>query len=197
MKIRKFSEILSAAVILFSVGLYFFKSPYWYYSGVYGVWLLFDNLSHRVGNKTTLDILLKKQYAKFVLLYVLLFVVGFSIEYMGRTLLGFWVYPLVPSLIMNTIGLAGYPFILMSFKESFELARKVVKNQYAAVISSMIINIAIWEIPNVYSGDWAYRIPFVDIAFFGVNLVVVFGWIILIAVPIFVYYLTDKLAKLF
>lgn len=44
----------------------------------------------------------------------------------------------------------------------------------------MLLCVLIWEVPNVYSKDWIYRIPYISIEIFHINILVAAGWITLI-----------------
>jgi len=190
---RKVSCFISAIIIAISILLFALKSAYWYYPAVYGVWLFFDNLSFLRGNKTTLDLLIEKKYKKFIVLYLSLFVFGFSIEFFGRMILNLWTYPLVDPIILNTIGLIGYPFILMSYRETYVFLNSFLKNSLFSVLLSMLFGITIWEVPNVFSNNWIYKIPYVTFEIFHINIVVIVGWVILILGPIYIYGIQKRL----
>jgi hypothetical protein len=145
------------------------------------------------GNKTTLDLLIDKEYKKFFTLYTFLYFFGFFIELFGRMILSLWNYPTANLFVMNTIGLLGYPFILMSFREAYEFLRSIFKNVILSTIIAMLIGILIWELPNIYSGDWIYVIPYITMEIFHVNLVVAVGWVILIWGPVYIYRIVDEM----
>lgn len=190
---RKASCFISAIIIAISILLFALKSAYWYYPAVYGVWLFFDNLSFLRGNKTTLDLLIEKKYKKFIVLYLSLFVFGFLIEVFGRMILNLWTYPLVDPIILNTIGLIGYPFILMSYRETYVFLNSFLKNSLFSVLLSMLFGITIWEVLNVFSNNWIYKIPYVTFEIFHINIVVIVGWVILILGPIYIYGIQNRL----
>jgi hypothetical protein len=184
--------ILGAVITLVSACLYFIKNPYWYYLGVIGIWILFDNLASSYNNKTTLDLLISKNYKKLSLIYILLFMLGLLIEVVGRIILGLWSYPLVSQLVANTLGIILYPFILMSFRETYQFVKSNLNNKTISGLVSMLIGIIVWEVPNLFSSDWVYNIPFVTFSLFKINIVVIVGWAILIVLPVCVYNLLDK-----
>ena len=61
-----------------------------------------------------------------------------------------------------------------------------IKNHISIPIS-MLLGIVIWEIPNIYSKDWIYTIPYITYEIFHINLVVILGWILLILGPVYIY----------
>jgi hypothetical protein len=185
--LRKIFFIASLIIIIFSALLYIKGNHYWYYPAVVGVWLFFDYLSYLRKNKTIFGLLINKEYKKFFKIYLGLFVLGALIEIVGRIMAKFWIYPLQNPLIMNIITFLFYPFILMSFVESYNLIYSLTKNKIVSTLLSMLIGIIIWEIPNIYSQDWVYQIPYINLEIFNLNIVVVIGWIFLILGPLYVY----------
>lgn len=179
--------IFGITITLFGITLYLLKNPYWHYPAVIGMWIFFDSLSSWKQNKTTLDLIINKQYKKFALIYIGLFLFGFFIEFVGRILLHLWTYPRLTPLFFNFIEFFIYPFILMSFREMYNFICSLVKNTALATLGSMILGILIWEIPNLFSNDWIYNIPFIHLEIFKINIVVIIGWILLIKGPVQVY----------
>lgn len=184
---RKTSLILSILLIFISIILYNIKNHYWYYPAVIGAWLLFDYLSHLYKNKTTLDLLIKKQYKRFIKVYIALSFFGILIEIGGIKLLKFWSYTYLTPLILIISVPILYPFILMSFREMYNFIHSLVKNNFLSVILSMILGIIIWEVPNIYSQDWIYKIPYITFEIFHINIIIIFSWVILILGPIYIY----------
>ena len=197
MRIRTFSWIVSVLTLLLAIFLYVFRNPYWYYPAVIGVWLFFDNLSQLRGQKTTLDFLLKSKPRRGLSLYFSLFLLGFFIEIIGRIFLNLWQYPRLPSFVVNTITFLFYPFILMSFRETYIFTQSFFKHPLPSVIVSMLFGILIWEIPNVYSQDWVYTIPSVTLEIFHINIIIIFGWVFLILGSLWVYQFTHLNKKFF
>ena len=190
---RKIISILTVLLIIISLWLYIDKSPFWYYTGVIAIWFLFDNLSHYVKNNTTLDLLIKKDYKPFFKIYLTLLILSVIIEVIGSLILGLWIYPklwaLVPFwflLVMNILGYLLYPIILISCIEMFNFFKYLTKNYFLAVISAMLVGIIIWEIPNIFSQDWIYQIPFITGEILRINIVVIIGWAILIIGPVYI-----------
>ena len=184
---RKVSWIISVILIIVSAYMYSKRSFYWYYVGVIGVWLLFDNLSTYMKRKTTLDLLLQGKYSKFIELYIFLAILGILIEAIGNWLFGFWSYTYLTKTVEYISIPLFYPFILMSFAESYNWIYSFNRNKIYSTILAMIIGIIIWEIPNVYSKDWIYVIPYFKTEIFGIPILIIFAWWFLISVPLYVY----------
>ena len=194
------SLIIGITIIILSVILYISNSPYWFFPAPIGIWLLFDSLSSLRKNKTTLDLLIAKDYKKFFMIYGVLFILGLLIESLGVVILNFWSYALVnyqtdiPSILnrlskypLEGLGLFIWPFILMSFREMYNFLHSFIKKNILTVISAMLLGIIIWEIPNIFSKDWVYSIPYITLEIFHINIVVIISWVILILGPLYVY----------
>ncbi|MBI2547361.1 MAG: hypothetical protein HYW23_02855 [Candidatus Aenigmarchaeota archaeon] len=191
--IRSFSFVLSITIILMSLILYTSQKHYWFYPATIGVWLFFDNLSHLVNNKTSIDLLIKKEYKKFLTLYLLLSIFGSLIELFGNFLLGLWSYTYLSPIMVAISTLLFYPFILLSFKETFDAVKSRVKNFPISLVLSMLIGIIVWEIPNLYSNDWIYKMPFANITILQLNPIVIIGWSVLVLGPVFINKFNDKI----
>jgi len=182
---RLLSLIIGLILIKIAIVQYATTCIFWYYPGAIGMFLLFDNLCHMRGRKTTLDFLFEKKFKRFVLLYVGLAILALVIEILGMY---FWKYTYFHSytyvFIMTVIF---YPPHMMGFKEMFEFVRTYLKNFPLSVIGAMILGIIIWEIPNIFSKDWIYSIPFISFEIFHINIIVIIGWVILILGPYYVY----------
>jgi len=191
---------IGVIIIVVSIILYLKGSSYWFYPAPIGFWLFFDILSNWRGNKTTIDLLYKKDYWKFIKFYIGLFIFGMVIEAVGSILFNLWSYkltnylPTISTVIESTIskplrilGWFIYPFMLMQFKGLYQIVKSSFKSGVISTLLSMLIGITIWEVPNVYSQDWIYQIPFSNFEIFKINLVVVVGWVILIWAPIILY----------
>jgi len=192
--IRNISIIIAPLIIIFSMILYYQKSPFWFNPAVVGFWLLFDNISHTLKNKTTLDLIIDKKYIKFLDLYFLLIVLAVFIEGTGSLLLKFWSYPKLWSFqplsklaIVNIIGYLFYPFIFMSFRELYSLLLSKLKNNITTITLATLLSIIIWEIPNNTSLDWVYSIPFINLEIANINIFILATWILLILIPIYIY----------
>jgi len=152
--IRKIIFIFALIISIASISSAFFKIHNWYYPATISVWLVFDYLTYRMKNKTTLDLLINANYQKFIILFLSLAILGALIEIIGNLLLNFWTYPFLnPTAIIFTLPLF-YPFILMSFIEMFVFINSLLKSHVFSLLASMFVGIIIWEIPNLYSQDW-------------------------------------------
>jgi len=72
-------------------------------------------------------------------------------------------------------------------KESYTFFNHFIKNKIFAIIISMLVGIIIWEIPNLFTQDWIYIIPFIPWEILQINIVVIIGWPILIIGPVYIY----------
>jgi hypothetical protein len=177
------------SVIAFSAA--FLKIHYWHYLAVIGVWFMFDYLSSLKNGNTTLQVFRKKK-SDFFRLYTILFFMGCSIELVGRFILHWWTYPPLKSTALELTLVIFYPFILMSFREMYSSIRIIIRNDALTFALSMLAGIIIWEIPNMYSLDWVYTVPYSQAEIFNLPLIVVFGWAILIGFPLFAYSMVLK-----
>ena|SRR3989344_661945 len=174
-------KVLLTSIITIAVStlLYIYKIPYWYYTGVFGVWLLFAYLSSLKGNKTTLN-LNKKQ---FIYLYISLSIFGILIELIGRAVLNWWHYPRTSPIITNIAIVFLYPIILISFIEMYNFIISSIKKPLVATLLSVVAGIIIWEVPNIYSKDWIYTLPYNSLEILNINVIIILGWFILILGP--------------
>lgn len=186
-RLRKYVFALSLVITFISIFLYIKKNHYWYYPGVVGIWLFFDYLSHLRKNKTTFDLLINKNYKKFFLLYFYLMIFSVIIEIIGNLLLDFWSYTFLSNIMVIISVPINYPFILMSFVETYRLLNSFIKSKEITLIFSMFLGIIIWEIPNLYSRDWIYNIPYVNTEIYHINIIIILGWGILILPPVWIY----------
>lgn len=179
------SFVLSIIIIFISAFLFWEENTLWHYPAVLGVWLFFDFLSFKINKKSTLDLIFENKLKKFGKLFFILFIFGAMIELIGRVWLNLWHY--TDSLDESIIGYLFYPFILMSFKELYESLKKFSKNKVTLTTLSVVLGVIIWEIPNVFSKDWVYTIPLITFEIFGINIIVILGWIILIQGTLKIY----------
>lgn len=194
-----FSLIIGITIIIISVILYVSNSPYWFFPAPIGIWLLFDSLSSLRKNKTTLDLLITKDYKKFFIVYSVLFILGFLTELLGIIILNFWSYASfnyqtdllsilnrLSKYPLEGLGFFIWPFILMSFKETYSFIKSYF-NKKISFILSMVLGILIWETPNIFSKDWIYTIPYINLEIFHINIIVIIGWSLLIGFPLIIY----------
>ncbi len=107
------------------------------------------------------------------------------IEIVGRFILNLWYYPffdLTDEIIHGF--LIGYPFAFFFIHESFKLIRKKVHSLTLTIILTTLINAFIHEVPNTFVWAWIYTIPYVTLEVLEINIVVIVGWVVLIAIPL-------------
>jgi hypothetical protein len=181
--------ILGLIISIVSISLAFLKINFWYFPAVIGVWLFFDYFSSIKNNNTAIQIL-RKNKKDFLRLYIFMFMFGCTIEIIGRFILRLWFYPSYTNVIFDLVNLIFYPFILLSFREMYNSIKIICKNWIVTTILSMLLGIIIWEIPNLYSKDWIYTIPFISFEILHLNIIVIIGWSILILGPLIIYKIT-------
>jgi len=178
--------ILGILISIISFTLAFLKINHWYFPAVIGVWFIFDYIAYNKNKNTTLSFLFNDK-KKFFNLYLVMFFLGATIELIGRFLLNLWDYPFINNLYLEFVLLLFYPFILFSFRELYESIILKLKNKFLAFISAMVAGIIIWEIPNLFSKDWIYTIPYISFNIIGINIIVIIGWVVLIGFPVYIY----------
>ena len=172
-------------ITIFSAVLFFRESRIWYFFTAAGLWLGFDYIASFNNKNTALQIFLRDK-RKFLHLYLIMILFGASLEYFGRYILGLWEYPYVGK-IHEIVGAFFYPFLLFQLREMYVAIKHKFKNNFLSLITAVILGIIIWEIPNLFSRDWIYFIPFVNLKIFGINLAVILGWTVLILCPYYIY----------
>jgi hypothetical protein len=185
-KISVWFLVLGLVISFLSLVAAFMKVNFWYFPAVIGFWFVFDYFSSIKNKDTALQMLFRDKY-EFFKLYFLMFMLGCTIEVIGRFVLKLWIYPPYTHVLFDLINLFFYPFILMSFRESYRSLNLFVKNKSLAFIYAMVLGILIWEIPNIFSVDWIYIIPFINFEIYHINIVVIIGWVVLIGFPIWIY----------
>jgi len=179
------SFIFGIIILLISIYMYIKNNTQWHYPAVVGIWLFFDFLAFKVNKNSSLNLIFSHKIKKFFLWFSILFGLGFFIEVIGRIFLNLWYY--TNFLDTTLIGYLFYPFILMSFKETYCFLKKFSRNKFILTFFSMVIGIIIWEIPNLFSKDWIYTIPYINFNLLGINIIVILGWIFLIIPPVYIY----------
>lgn len=174
--------VVGLVITFSSLTAAFFGIKNWYFPAVIGVWFIFDYLS--LNKNSTFRILLEDK-KQFFNLYLVMFFLGSSIEFIGRKILGWWVYPHINSIFGEILLLLFYPFILFSFREMFITLNNFVSNKNTAFLLAIVLGIIIWEIPNLYSVNWIYLSNYTRILTLPINIIV--SWIFLILLPVYVY----------
>ncbi len=124
----------------------------------------------------------KRLLLKTYMLYVL---AALLIELVGRFLLRFWEYPsFTPTEELVHVFAIGYPFAFFAIYESLVLIRRYLPSFHLSVIAATLLNALTHELPNTFAWEWRYAIPYVTLEILQINVVVIVGWIILVAVPL-------------
>jgi hypothetical protein len=181
-----FVLILGLMIAVFSLIEAFSGIGLWYFPATVGIWFIFDYFSSIKNKNTTLQVF-KENKKKFFYLYLLMFMFGCTIEVIGRFILKLWIYPFQDTIILELLGILFYPVILFSFREMYGSLHILIKTRWIAVISSMILGIVLWEIPNLAVYSWIYSIPFTELSIIGINIIVIIGWVLLIIIPVYIY----------
>ncbi len=159
----------------------FTRKVTWYSYFIVGGTLFLAWINYVLNNDSLFEkrrIYILKTYGIYLLFTIL-------VEVVGRVILNLWEYPsfgLVDKLI--NVFLIGYPFNLFFLHEFFKLIRKKVSSFSTAVFLTTIINAFLHEIPNTFVWEWVYKIPYVTIEIFQINIVVIFGWVILVSIAL-------------
>jgi len=128
---------------------------------------------------------------KFLKTYALYLVATAGIELVGRQLLGLWYYPSfgLPEMMIH-VFMIGYPFAFFMAGETYRLLNGIFSPGIAFFITSFL-SAFLHELPNTFAWEWIYTVPYVTFEILKINIIVIAGWPILIAVPI----LTEKILE--
>ena len=160
----------------------------WYSYFVVGTTLFFAFINYLLKNDSLFEKNLKyllKTYLTYILFTIL-------IEVIGRFILHFWYYPhfnYINQLVH--VLLIGYPFAFFSIYEFYKIINKYILNSILAVIVVTILCVFTHELPNIYSWEWIYTIPYIKFNILNINIIVIIGWVFLILVPL----LTRRIVK--
>lgn len=78
----------------------------------------------------------------------------------------------------------GYPFAFFYINESFKLILSKIHPVPITIILVTFIDAFVHEISSIFAWEWVYTIPYITFEVLQVNIVVIVGWVILIAVPL-------------
>jgi len=173
--------------ILFLYGIIsaiFFSNIFWYSTFVIGGTLFLGYLNYKCKDDSILKIF-EKDKIKVLKIYLFYLLATILIEFSGRFILNLWAYPYFTGIdkIIH-VFLIGYPFAFFFIYESFTLIKKLVKGTKLSIFLAIIINAFLHEIPNTFVWTWEYNIPYINFEILQINIVVIVGWSILIAVPL-------------
>ena len=177
--------IVGLIITIFSAILFFNGSKIWYFSGGLGLWFIFDYLDSFREKNTALQILLRDK-KKFLKLYLAMVLFGASIEFIGRFIFGLWEYPHYNK-IHEVASVLFYPFLLFQLREMYILVISKIKKPIVSLASAVILGVIIWEVPNLFSNNWIYYIPFVSLEISNINIIVILSWTLLIIIPNYIY----------
>ncbi|OGK37750.1 hypothetical protein A3B02_00495 [Candidatus Roizmanbacteria bacterium RIFCSPLOWO2_01_FULL_42_14] len=166
---------------LYSVFFLFYDK--WYTSFVIGGTLFLGYINHKLRHGSFFEKLIQ-QPKTLLLTYGLYVISALLIDAVGKQLFRLWHYPsLNPSEQIFHVYLLGYPFAFFMVYESWILIKHSVTYMPLAFIITFLVNAFVHEIPNTYAGEWIYTIPFITSEIFGVNIVVILGWSLLLKIP--------------
>jgi hypothetical protein len=184
-KMKKYSHILG--IIGFLLAIYglvsaiLYSNVTWYSYFVIGGTLFLAWINQILKN----DSIFEKGKYYLLKTFVLYLIFTVLIEIVGRFILNFWNYPsfnLVDKLL--NVFLIGYPFAFFFIHESFKLIRRKVPSLSITIILATLINAFAHEVPNIFAWEWVYTIPYVTFSILQINIVVIVGWVVLIAIPL-------------
>lgn len=181
-EIQKIAFVIGLIITIISFGSIFI-TRYWFFPVVIGIWLVFDYFASKKNKNTALQVLLRDK-KKFFNLYLTLFFFACAVEIIGRFILNWWDYPyLSPGIYL--FGLFLYPFNLFFYREMYMSIRNYI-NWKVALPLAMLVGIIVLELPNMFSGDWVFTIPF-GFEIFNLNIVIIIGTAALIVFPVYIY----------
>jgi len=178
--------VIGLVLAVASLYLAFTGVHYWYFLGGIGVWFVFDYIASIKDRNTALQIL-RRDKKEFFHLYMIMFFAGATIEFVGRGIFDLWFYTTLQDPLLELANLVVWPFLFFSFREMYVSINNALRIPGLSLIIAVYFGIVFWELPNMVSLDWFYVIPGVDFEVFGLNIVVVAGWFILIWLPVYVY----------
>ena len=158
----------------------------WYGYFVVGGAVFLASVNYGKGEKTLLW-LLENDKKRLVRIYLLYTLAAVAIELVGRFGFHLWHYNLHGSLVQFiNVFLITYQFAFFLIYELFILLRKYIATIPFLFAVLVVINAFVHEIPNTFAHEWVYTIPGISYEIFGINIVVIAGWSILVAVPFLV-----------
>lgn len=186
-KYRGLIGIIGLLLALYGIiSAIFYSNVTWYSYFTIGSTFFLAYLNSKIKNKSIFE----KSKIQIAKTYGLYLIITILIEIVGRFLLHLWIYPSfnIAEQIIH-VFLIGYPFAFFFIGESLTLIRKKVPSFTLTIIIATLINALLHELPNLFAWEWKYTIPYITVEILQINIVVIVGWAILIAVPI----ITDNL----
>ncbi len=160
-----------------------YSNVIWYSYFVIGMTLFIGGINYFLKNNSVLRL----GWGNIVKTYVFYMFFTILIEIIGRFVLNFWHYPhfgLVDKMVH--VFLIGYPFAFFSIHESYKLINKMAASTQLTILIATLLNAFIHEIPNIFAWEWIYTIPLITFEILQINIVVIVGWVVLVAVPLIV-----------
>lgn len=188
LKSKKITGLTYLGLFLTLSGLaaaFLLASQYWYSLFTVGGTIFLASLNYQLGNPSILRTF-EQNKKRFLAIYFAYFLAGVMIELVGKSLLKLWQNPLTPAEQIVHVFLIAYPFAFFLLYESFILFKKYLRSSAPALLIATFLNAFLHEIPNTYAWPWQYNIPYVSWEIFQINIVVIVGWLILMAVPLLV-----------
>ena len=186
---KTYFHLIGLLIALYgAISAIFYSNIIWYSYFVVGGTLFLAYANSRLEN----DSILKEDKKYIMKTYGIYLLFAVLIEIAGRFALGLWNYPYFsPMDEFVHIFLIGYPFAFFFVRESFTLINKKT-GLMAAIVLTTLVNAFVHEIPNTFVWEWVYTIPYVTLEIFQINIVVIVGWAILVAVPLITKRIIDK-----
>ena len=184
--------ITAAGIVGLILALYglisaiFYSSATWYDYFVIGGAFFLGYVNYKLKNESVLGLLEENKLRVFGN-YALYAIAGIIIELVGRFLLHLWEYPSLNHAAETIrIFIIFYPFGFFFIYESFVLIKSKLQSFGLTVVVATLVNAFLHEIPNTFAWEWRYTIPYVTFEILRINIVVIVGWAILIAVSLLV-----------
>lgn len=156
----------------------------WYSSFAIGATLWLGYVNYRLGIASVLfDVAARRRWLLLAFGAYVLAAIG--IELVLRFWLGFVYYPSlsIADQIVHLV-LIQYAIGFFYIYEFYAIVRHWLKSAVLALLISSLINGFTIEYLNTFSWEWRYNVPFAPYELFQVNVLAVFGWIIMAIIPI-------------
>lgn len=180
------SFIVGIILTLVSFKLLLAGKVQWYFIGMPALWLIFDYFHFLKGGKTCLSLLFQN-FKVFFQLYFIYLMLAFSLEMIGRHLLGWWIYPNIHTFKTEIFLFAVYPFVFMWFREMYEWLKMSFRSKLFSLLGATALAVFLCEWPNTLLVHWLYQLPFIPHNIGNLNLLMLILWPTLIFFPVYVF----------
>lgn len=163
----------------------------WFSIFAIGALLFFGSINFRLKiDSVFTDLISNPRWVLFCFVAYVIAAVG--IELVLRFWLGYVNYPSlsISDQIVHLL-LIQYTIGFFYIYEFFVLVRTQVKSFISALLVAAVINGSVVEYLNTFNWEWRYHIPFSTIEILQVNVVAIFGWIVMALIPIGLRYSVD------